>query len=74
MTKSPTLIDTLVKGTSERTWELADPQYLPNNAQLVITLDALAFPTSFEGLGIDGLRVCFTLQGFLLLGIGAPVA
>lgn len=74
ITKSPTLIDTLVKGTSERTWELADPHYLPNNAQIVITLDALAFPASFEGLGIDGLRVCFTLQGFLLVGVGAPVS
>lgn len=74
LTKSPTLLDTMVKGSSERTWELADPHYLPNNAQIVIILDALTFPASFEGLGIDGLRVCITLQGFMLVGVTAPVA
>ncbi len=76
LTKSPTLLDAMVKGSSEQTWELADPHYLPNNAQIVITLDSLTFPTAFstEDLGIDGLKVAFTLQGFMLIGVGAPVS
>jgi hypothetical protein len=72
LTKAPTLIDTLTKGSSERTWEFADPHYLPNNAQLQVVLDCLAFPTGFDA-DIDGLRVCITLQGFMLV-VGPPVA
>lgn len=73
ITKSPTLLDTLVKGSSERTWELAEPHYLPNNAQLQVTLDTLAFPAQAPFTTINQLRIALTFQGFLLV-VGPPVA
>lgn len=71
ITKSATILGTLLKGSSERTWEWAEPHYLPNNAQLQVVLDALAFPT-FNPVATQ-LRVCITFEGFLLV-LGTPVA
>lgn len=73
ITKSPTLLDTLTKGSSELTWEFAEPHYLPNNAQLQVVLDTLGFPAQAPFTTINQLRVAITFQGFLLV-VGPPVA
>lgn len=71
LNKTPTLLSTMVKGTSEQTWEWADPHYLPNNTQLQITLDALGFP--FDAQVINQLKVVLTFEGFLVV-VGPPIA
>lgn len=74
ITKSPTLLDTLVKGSSERTWEFAEPHYIPNNAQLQVVLDTLAFPAQAPfAATVTRLKIAITFQGFLLV-VGPPVA
>lgn len=72
LTKAPTLIEALVKGSSERTWEWASPHTIPNNAQLLVELQALTFPAGFDSV-INQLRVAVTFQGFLLV-VGPPVS
>lgn len=69
--KTPTRLDAMVKGSSERTWEWADPHYLPNNTQLQITNDALVFP--FASDTINQLNVVLTFEGFLVV-VGPPIA
>ena len=66
--KSATLLRLLVKGSSERTWEYADPYYLAKSEQLQVINDALAFPT-IEGLVT--LKVCMDFEGFFI-SIGPP--
>jgi hypothetical protein len=66
ITKNPTLLSLLVKGSSERTWEFADPHYLTRSNLLQIVLDALAFPASFAD-EVNQLKVCIAFQGFLLV-------
>ena len=63
MTKSAQLISTLVKGTSEQTWEWAEPYYLPNGHQFTVALDTLALPA---GVSYTQLKIAFNFQGFLL--------
>jgi len=62
ITKTPTLIGSLTKGTSERTWEFAEPMYLVRSENLEITLDALAFPAITN---INTIKVVLTFEGFL---------
>jgi hypothetical protein len=62
ITKTPTLIGTLTKGTNERTWEFAEPMYLVRSENLEITLDALTFPTITN---LAQLKVVLTFEGFL---------
>lgn len=66
--KSATLLRLLVKGSSERTWEFADPYYLAKSEQLQVINDALTFP-SIENLVI--LKVCIDFQGFFI-SVGPP--
>ncbi len=64
ITKAPTLIGLLTKGSSERTWEFADPHYLTRGNQIQITETALTFP------GVEGfvrLLTGIAFQGFLLV-------
>lgn len=72
--KNPALIDSLTKGSSERTWEWADPYYLIRSEGFQATIDALTFPT-WDGEQIpqnpplnalNQMRVTLTFQGFLL--------
>lgn len=62
MTKNPTLLGTLLKGSSERTWEFADPMYLIRSEQIQVVLDALTFPAIS---GLAKLRVAITFEGFV---------
>ena len=64
ITKNPTLLGLLCKGTSELTWEFADPMYIIRSEQIQIALDALTFP-DFEGL--ESLRVSIAFQGFVCI-------
>jgi hypothetical protein len=64
MTKSPTLINLLTKGSSERTWEWADPYYLIRSESIQIVCDALVYPTI---QGLAALRIEFAFQGYLVV-------
>jgi hypothetical protein len=64
MTKSPALIALLTKGSSERTWEWADPYYLIRSESIQIVCDALTFPVIQD---FAAIRVEFAFQGFLIV-------
>lgn len=64
ITKAPTLVSLMVKGSSERTWEWADPHYLTRGNQIQVTNDALTFPNIED---FDQLRIGLDFQGFLLV-------
>jgi len=74
MTKNPTIMNLLTKGSSERTWEFAEPYYLVRSEGFQVVLDTLAFPAIWDGAQIvtspatnpiTNLRVEFGFQGFL---------
>lgn len=67
-TKAPTLIRDLTKGSSERTWELAEPYTLPNSGGFQVAVTTLASPPAF---GVTSLKVELNWQGFLIQ-IAAP--
>lgn len=73
MTKNPALMNTLTKGSSERTWEWAEPYYLVRSEGFQVVVDTLTLPT-WDGAQIPtavpvnpltNLRVEVTFQGFL---------
>ena len=64
MTKSPTLLPLLVKGTAERTWEWAEPYTITRSEGFQVVLDATAF-TNFANLVT--LNVGWIFEGFLLV-------
>jgi hypothetical protein len=79
MTKNPTLMNTIVKGSSERTWEWADPYYLVRSEGLQVVVDSLVIPawngnqfacncdgTPIVASPLVNLRVEVSFQGFLL--------
>lgn len=65
--KSPTRLGTLVKGSTERTWEFADPLYLPNGRGVQVFINTTAFPAAspFDA-AVTQLLVAFTFEGFLI--------
>jgi hypothetical protein len=65
--KSPTPLDSLVKGTSERTWEWAEPYYLVKGEQFQITTNADTFPTAAPFASVVSLQVRLTFEGFFLV-------
>jgi hypothetical protein len=67
LTKVPTLVSSLVKGSSERTWEWAEPYYLAKSEQFQVTINTQAFPAGFAGAGITSLRVYITFEGFFVV-------
>jgi hypothetical protein len=74
MTKNPTLMNVITKGSSERTWEWADPYYLVRSEGLQVIVDSLVLPTWDGGQipasppnnALANLRVEVVFQGFLL--------
>lgn len=66
MTKAATAIDALVKGSSERTWEWAEPYTLPNSGGFTVSNTTRAAPATFAGLGITQLLLALTFEGFQL--------
>jgi len=75
MTKNPTLMNLLTKGSSERTWEWAEPYYLTRSEGFQVVLDSLAFftwdgaqlPDTPPLLPLVSLRVEWAFQGFLVV-------
>jgi hypothetical protein len=63
LTKRSTLIGTLTKGSSERTWEWADPHTIERSNQLIVTVESVTYP-AIESLST--IRVAITFEGFLL--------
>lgn len=79
MVKNPTLANTLVKGSSERTWEWADPYYLVRSEGFQVVVDSLVIPTwngnqfpcdcggdPITPSPLTSLRMEVSFQGFLL--------
>ncbi len=64
MTKAPTRLAAVVKGSSERTWEWAEPQTLERGQELQAACQALTFPTFNPAA--SSLIVLLTFEGFLL--------
>lgn len=62
--KSATRLRNLVKGSSELTWEWADPYYLIRTEQFNVVLDADPFPAI---AGLVSLRVELAFQGFFVV-------
>jgi hypothetical protein len=74
MLKNPTLLNLLTKGSSERTWEFADPYYLIRSEGMQVVIDTLTLPiwdggqipTNPPTVPLVSLRIEFGFQGFLL--------
>ncbi len=71
--KAPTPFDSLTKGSSERTWEWAEPYYLVKGEQFQINLSAAAFPvTTAPWDDVVSISARLTFEGFFL--VLAPAA
>lgn len=66
LTKNATLVSLLTKGSSERTWEFADPHYLTRSNLIQIVCDMLTLPAVYDD-DITKLRISIAFQGFLLV-------
>ncbi len=65
MTKAPTLLSLLVKGTAEQTWEWAEPYTIVRAENMQVVADALSF-ANLAG-GVTQLRFGLAFVGFLLV-------
>jgi hypothetical protein len=66
LTKNAQLLDSLTKGTSEKTWEWAEPYVLSRSEGFQVTVDNLA-TTAIA----NNTRIELTFQGFLIV-VAAP--
>ena len=64
-TKSSTLLKLFTKGTSEQTWEFAEPYYLVRGEGLQILVDTQAIPVFNPVIAQLRIELCF--QGFLVV-------
>lgn len=64
LTRSPTRIGALTKGSAERTWEWADPSYLERSTGFEVTIEASTFP-NIDGL--DSILVGLAFEGFMIV-------
>ena len=64
LTKAPTLLPLLIKGSAEATWEWAEPRTVVRAENFQITLDAQAFNNFTD---MVTLRVAWNFEGFLLV-------
>ncbi len=67
--KASQLMKLYTKGSSERTWEWADPYYMIRGEGLMISVDTQAFPAAYAGLTVPvtKLRIEINFQGFLIV-------
>lgn len=65
MMKAATRLNALTKGSSERTWEFAEPQVLQRGQEFQCTAQALTFPV-FTPAAASSITVILDFQGFLL--------
>lgn len=64
LTKAPTLLSLLVKGSAEQTWEWAEPYTIVRSENMQLVADCLDI-ANFDG--ITTLRFAWSFQGFLLV-------
>lgn len=64
LTKHPVSLYDLVKGTTEKTWEWADPYYLREGESFTVELTSGVFPAALNDLRIRA-KLCF--EGFLIV-------
>lgn len=67
MMKSAQLISLLTKGSSERTWEWAEPYTIVKAEGFQVRVDTLAAPNPQFDPEVDSLRIELNFQGFLLV-------
>jgi len=63
-TKQAVPLHDLIKGTTERTWEWAEPYYLRKGENFIINLTSATYPAVLAGLSI---RVQISFGGFLVV-------
>lgn len=73
ITKSPTILGTLVKGSAEMTWEFADPFYLIKSNNVTIACNAQTFPALAVIENLNNILVAITFEGFFCV-IAPPMA
>jgi hypothetical protein len=64
MQKASQLMHLYTKGSSERTWEWADPYYMIRGEGLNVAVDTQALPVAYDELDITQLRIEINFQGF----------
>lgn len=64
LTKSPTLLSLLTKGSAEQTWEWAEPYTIVRSENMQIVADALSFANLAPTIQV---RFACAFQGFLLV-------
>lgn len=64
MTRVPTPIGALTKGSAERTWEWADPEYLERSTGFTVVIEASTFPAIAN---LDSILVGLTFEGFMIV-------
>ncbi len=62
LTKAPTRVFALTKGSAERTWEWADPEYLIRTNGITVAVSTVAFPVISN---LSRILVCITFEGFM---------
>lgn len=67
MTKVPTVIGAIVKGSSERTWEFAEPMTISRSNGFQASLQAATFPANTAIASLNNLLVTLVFEGFLLI-------
>lgn len=72
MTKNPTVMHLLTKGSSERTWEWAEPYYMLRSESFQVVADSLALPAwngsqDASSQAMVSLRIEVQFQGFLIV-------
>ncbi len=64
ITKSPTMIALITKGSAEATWEWAEPYTIVRSESFQVVADALSFANL---AGTTSLKLGWAFQGFLLV-------
>jgi hypothetical protein len=67
MMKSPQLVSTITKGSSERTWEWAEPYTIVRSEGFQVRVDTLPPPAVAFNPAIVSIRIELAFQGFLIV-------
>lgn len=65
-TKQPVTLNGFVKGTTEQTWEFADPYYLRKSENLIVSLTSETYPAGFLAEATS-IQVQISFEGFLVV-------
>lgn len=64
LTKQAVTLINFVKGTTEKTWEFADPYYLRKSENIIVNASSVTYPAVLNTLNI---QVQLTFEGFLVV-------